>query len=85
MLQAYQGYFQGDVQLVSEKNLLIKIPVNKLITILWEEETNEVENNDERIKTRLAMVESLKGILPPDIDLEAARNERISRRGLMDE
>ena len=85
MLQAYQGYFQGDVQLVSDKNLLIKIPVNKLITILWEEETSEVENNDERIKTRLAMIESLKGILPPSIDLEAARNERISRRGLMDE
>jgi len=86
MLQAYQGYFKGEAQLVSDKNLLIKIPVNRRITVLWEEKTAEVKNYDnKRIKERLAMVESLKGILPSDVDLESSKHERISKRGLMGE
>ena len=88
MIQAHQGYLQTEVQLIADNNLVVKIPKNRRITILWEEINETKDNNDnskeERIKDRLTMVESLKGILPKDVDLKSAREERISKRGLMD-
>ena len=84
MIQAHQGYLETDVQLIADDNLLIKIPKNKRITILWEEVTDTKDDSEERIKERLKMVESLKGILPKDVDLKSARDERISKRGLTD-
>jgi len=85
MLHSHQGYFKNDVRLFSDKNSAVKIPINKKITVMWEEEPIELKDTDKKIKDRLAIAESLKGILPPDADLRSAREERISRRGLTDQ
>lgn len=50
-----------------------------MLTFIFKDNSKE-----ERINDRLTMVESLKGILPQDVDLKSAREKRISKRGLID-
>jgi len=40
MVQAHKGYFQDDGQFVSE-SLLLKIPTNRQVIILWDDEATD--------------------------------------------
>jgi len=86
MIQAHQGYIKGDVQLISDKNLLIKIPINKRITILWEEEPAETKLSETEKEKKKKAIDALTGIIPADFefDLDDIRQERIERRGLVE-
>ena len=42
MVQAQKGYFKENGQFISE-NLIIKIPANRQVTIIWEEEPKEAQ------------------------------------------
>ena len=82
MLQAYQGYFQEDVKFVAD-NVILKIPPNKriIINILDETVDMETEQNEQEIFERIKMLESITGIIPPDIDEKVIRAERITKKG----
>ena len=84
MLQAYQGYFQEDVRFIAD-NVIVKIPPNKriIINVLDEIVDMEAEPNEQEISERLKMLESITGIIPPDVDEKAIRAERIAKRGLL--
>jgi hypothetical protein len=86
MIKAHKGYLQADGRFISLDSLLVKIPTDKPITILWDEEIIEpkIQSEEERIKERLAMVESLKGCMAGyDIDLKQIREERLKKKGLL--
>jgi len=88
MIQAYQGYFQEDGRFIAD-NLMVKIPINRrvIVNVLDDEAINTettqtaVENE---INKRLKMVQSITGIIPSDIDVDAIRAERIAKRGLLE-
>ena len=84
MLQAYQGYFQEGVRFIAD-NVIVKIPPNKriIINVLDEIVDMEAEPNEQEISERLKMLESITGIIPPDVDEKAIRAERIAKRGLL--
>ena len=86
MLQAHQGYFTDNVQLVSDTNLVVKIPTNKRITILWEDETAEIKLNETQKEKKRKAINALTGIIPADFEfnLDDIRQERIERRGLVE-
>ena len=86
MIQAYQGHFKEDGLFIAD-NMIVKIPTNRRVIINVLDETVDTEimqNEEEDIAKRLAIVESLKGIIPSDVDLEAMRAERIAKRGLLE-
>ena len=84
MIQAYQGYFQEDVQFIADKSI-VRIPTKRrvIINILDESIDPEIVRNENDIAERLKMLESITGIIPPDIDEKAIRAERIANRGLL--
>ena len=41
MLQAHKGYIQEDGRFVLSGDTLIKLPKNRLVTILWDDEPTE--------------------------------------------
>jgi len=86
MLQAHQGYFKADVQLISDKNMLIEIPPNKRITVIWEEETIETKLAETEKGKKKKAIDALTGIIPLDFEfnLDDIRLERIERRGIME-
>jgi len=43
MIQAHKGYFTGEVQFISDSSLLVKIPANKQVTVLWDDEPTETK------------------------------------------
>lgn len=81
-LQAYQGYYEnGHFHTEGKK---IQLPVRQKMTIILEGNFTQDNNIDEQeINKRLEMVKSLRGIIPPDIDENALREERIAKRGLL--
>ena len=87
MIQAHQGFLKTEVQLIADNSLLIKIPTNRKITILWEEiSENKIpaQTDEEEITKRQEMVKSLKGCLAGyEVDLAQIKEERITKRGLL--
>ena len=49
MVQAHKGYFQENVQFVTE-NLITKIPTNRQVIIIWDEETEENKKHTQQRK-----------------------------------
>jgi len=47
MVQAHKGYFQEDGRFISADSLLVRLPINKQVTILWDVEATET--NEERL------------------------------------
>jgi hypothetical protein len=45
VVEAHKGYFQEEVPFVSVDSLLVKVPKNRQITILWDAETTAPETN----------------------------------------
>jgi len=43
-----------------------------------------IKSDEEDTAKRLKMVESITGIIPPDVDEKAMREERIAKRGLLE-
>ena len=87
MIQAYQGFLKTEVQLIAENSLIIKIPTNRKITVLWNEISENktyAQTDEEEITKRHEMVKSLKGCLAGyEIDLVQIKEERIAKRGLL--
>ena len=83
-LQAYKGYFENSQSLHTDDKV-IDIPAMYNVTVIIEERQAQdtILSDEERINKKRAILQSLKGILPPDVDLETARAERIAKRGLM--
>jgi len=83
--QVYKGYFENGQSFYTDGKI-IDIPARFKITVILDEQPayGVVQPDKDRISKRLAILQSLKGILPPDIDLASARAERISKRGLME-
>ena len=70
-------------ELAAEPNRYIAMLVHQDILITQDEEpvarlTAVKDNRTDDIEARLAAARSLFGILPPDIDLDRAREERLS-------
>ena len=84
MLQAYQGHFKEDGRFIAN-NAVVKIPPNRLVIINVLDETiaTETMQEEDEIDMRLKMVESITGIISPEVDVEAIRAERIACRGLL--
>ena len=84
-LQAYKGYFKNKQPFYSAGKV-INIPAQFEVTVILEERPSQniIPLDKNRIDKRLAIVRSLKGIIPPDVDLEAVKAERIAKRGLLD-
>ena len=87
MIQAYQGHFQEDGKFIAN-NRIIKIPVNRRVIVnILEDEISNAETAEtvdkKEIEKRLKMVKSITGIIPPDVDVDALRAERIAKRGLL--
>jgi len=85
MIQTFQGHFKEDGQFVAGNNV-VKIPTYRRVIINVLDEIIDTETNqlEKEIVNRLKMVESITGIIPPDIDIEAIKAERISKRGLLE-
>ena len=84
MIQAYQGYFLEDGRFVTN-NAVVKIPPNRLVIINVLEEiiATKTTPREDAIAKRLKMVESITGIISPEVDVDAIRAERITKRGLL--
>ena|GEM_PF-7112484 len=84
MIKAYQDHFDEDGRFVAD-NADVEIPAYKqvLINILDETIDTEINQSEKEMTYRLKMVESITGIIPPDIDIEAIKAERKSKRGLI--
>ena len=81
-LQAYQGYYENGYFYTDGKK--IQLPARRKMTILLEDDFIQDNKMDEQeINKRLEMVKSLRGIIPTDIDTDALREERITKRGLL--
>jgi hypothetical protein len=84
VLQAYQGYFENGHFITAGRTMPIPERRQIIVTVLDEAPVQGITHADSsRIDKRLAIVQSLKGIIPKDIDLETARVERRAARGLM--
>jgi len=83
-MQAYQGYFQEDVRFITD-DVVVKIPTHRriIINVLDESVDMETTTNEEEIAERLKMLETITGIIPPDVDEKALKAERIAKRGLL--
>ena len=81
-LQAYQGYYEnGHFHTEGRK---IQLPVRRKMTVIFEDTFVQENNADEQeINKRLEMVRSLRGIIPSSIDINALREERMEKRGLL--
>jgi hypothetical protein len=80
-LHAYKGYFENGHFYTAGQTM--RIPERLEITVLFERPPHHATQPDrKKIDERLAIVQSLKGIIPPDVDLETVRAERIAQRGL---
>jgi len=57
------------------------------LTMLKEQQPAQevIPSDKQRIKKRLKILESLKGCIPSDVDLEAARAERVAKRAVLPE
>ena len=85
VIQAYQGYFREEVRFVAD-NSVVRIPAKKrvIVNVLDDEIVDDAKTVDKaEIEKRLEMVKSITGIIPPDVDLDAMRAERIAKRGLL--
>ena len=85
VIQAYQGYFREEVRFVAD-NSVVRIPAKKrvIVNVLDDEIVDDARAVDKaEIEKRLEMVKSITGIIPPDVDLDAMRAERIAKRGLL--
>ena len=84
MLQAHQGYFQADGRIILN-NSLVQLPINKKVTILWEEDPIEIDSKWDNEEFKVAFEETrrkrnlqrLRGsckdptmVEPPEIPLE---------------
>ena len=80
MIQAYQGHFKEDGRFVAN-NTVVKIPPNRLviINVLDEIIVTETMQGEDIIAKRLQMVESITGIISPELDVDAIRAERIAK------
>ena len=79
------GYYQPDGLFIPDGNIP-KSQINRRAYIKFVDEETPREINkfsEKEIEERLAMVESLSGIIPPDVDLKQAREERLKRKGLL--
>jgi hypothetical protein len=81
MIQTYQGYFQNGYFIPRQENIK-SIPDNMEVYVVVTEKI--ILPLERKRMDKRAIFESLKGILPPDTDLEEARDERIRKRGLVD-
>ena len=81
-LQAYQGYYENGYFHVEGRK--IQLPVRRKMTIIFEDSYVQ-ENKTDELETnkRLEMVKSLRGIIPSNIDIDALREERMAKRGLL--
>ena len=88
MIQAHKGYFKGDVQFFSVDSLLVKIPTEKQITILWDDEPVETKTKSQlQLEALERFVEANKaldeqGIEPLDDEFFEIVNSGISIRGV---
>jgi len=81
-LQAYQGYYENGCFHVEGRK--IQLPVRRKMTIIFEENfVQENKTDDLETNKRLEIVKSLRGIIPSNIDIDALREERMTKRGLL--
>ena len=83
-LQAYQGYYENGYFHIGGRK--IQLPTQCKMTIIFEDNV-VLENitDEQEISERLEIVKSFRGIIPShlDLDLDALREERIAKRGLL--
>jgi hypothetical protein len=83
MWQAHKGYFQEDGRFVADDRRLIKIPINRLITIIWDEAS---DRNNQREAQRTAFEKFFaanqalneQGLEPLDEEFDAIMAEGIN-------
>ena len=81
-LQAYQGYYENGYFHIEGRK--IQLPVRRKMIIIFEDSFDQENKTDEQeINKRLGMVKSLRGIIPSNIDIDALREERMIKRGLL--
>ena len=81
-LQAYQGYYENGYFHIEGKK--IQLPVRCKMTIIFEDNLIQENKTDEQeINKRLEIVKSLRGIIPSNVDIDALKEERMAKRGLL--
>ncbi|MCL2203586.1 MAG: hypothetical protein FWB88_06575 [Defluviitaleaceae bacterium] len=81
-LQAYQGYYENGYFHIEGRK--IQLPVRRKMTIILEDNFIQENKKDEQeINKRLEIVKSLRGIIPSNFDIDALREERMAKRGLL--
>jgi len=81
-LQAYQGYYENGHFHTEGKKM--QLPTRRKMTIILEGNfTQDNKTDEQEINRRLEMVKSLRGIIPSGIDVDALREERVAKRGLL--
>ena len=81
-LQAYQGYYENGFFYAGGRK--IHLPVRRKMTIILEDNFIQENKADEQeINKRLEIVKSLRGIIPSNFDIDALREERMAKRGLL--
>ena len=81
-LQAYQGYYENGH--FHTEGMKIQLPVRRKMTIILEGNFIQDRTVDgQEISNRLDMVKSLRGIIPSEVDVDALKEERIAKRGLL--
>ncbi|MDR1001467.1 MAG: hypothetical protein LBL96_11835 [Clostridiales bacterium] len=89
MIQTYRGYFERDRFRLPEETAPVAIPeyVEVYITVtgraLPESTETIIQTESAEIAGRREMAQSLRGIIPSDVDLDAMRAERIAKRALL--
>jgi hypothetical protein len=83
--QGVLGYIGEDLRFNSN-NSIVKTLINKRVIVTPVDD--DVMDNanvyyETDVEKRIALAESLRGIIPPDIDLKAMRDERLARKGLL--
>jgi len=81
-LQAYQGYYENGYFHIEGRK--IQLPVRRKMTIILEDNfVQENKTDEQEINKRLEIVKSLRGIIPSNFDIDALREERMAKRGLL--